>query len=251
MSDSFISLHKDMNTTERQRKILEIVIKEYIRSARPVSSKLIEENYDLRVSPATIRNDMQELIEREYLYQPHTSAGRVPTDKGYRFVVDLCSQNSDFNFLDKELQKEVEKIRKEIESELSFIREFTRLIAETSSALTISYIKKEEVIIKEGWSLVFNGPEFDNVDTVRRFVSAVSDIEENMDRLLEDEETSLKVYIGGESPFSEMRDFTVMTSPYFSKRRKRGMFAILGPKRMPYEKNIRLVNSIIRFLRDA
>ncbi len=240
-----------MDTTERQRKILEIVIKEYIKNAHPISSKLIERNYDLDVSPATIRNDMQELIEKEYLYQPHTSAGRVPTDKAYRFIVDLYNQNIDLDFFDREFEKEMEKMKREIENELSFMKEFTRLMSEAFSALTISYIKKEGVVIKEGWAFAFNDPEFNDVNTVRSFVGMVSDIENNIDKLLEEEENSLKVYIGDESPFSEMHDFTIMTSPYFLKRRKRGALVILGPKRMQYEKNISLVNSIIKFLRDA
>ena len=77
--------------TDRQKNILEIVIREYIENALPVSSKYIEEEYELGVSPATIRAELFDLIEEGYLYQPHTSAGRIPTDKGYRFFVDLLA----------------------------------------------------------------------------------------------------------------------------------------------------------------
>ena len=77
-----------MSITLRQGQILEKITREYIRLARPVSSQLLEEKYKLGICPATIRIEMQRLTDEGYLYQPHTSAGRVPTDKGYRFFVD-------------------------------------------------------------------------------------------------------------------------------------------------------------------
>lgn len=74
--------------SERKQKILQGVIHSYIQTARPVSSKLIAEKFGLGLSPATIRNVLSELEEEGYLIQPHTSAGRIPTDKGYRYYVD-------------------------------------------------------------------------------------------------------------------------------------------------------------------
>ena len=73
--------------TDRQKNILTLVIHEYIRSAEPVGSKHIVENYRLDLSSATVRNELAELTEQGYLRQPHTSAGRVPTEEGYRYFV--------------------------------------------------------------------------------------------------------------------------------------------------------------------
>ena len=74
--------------TDRQRKILKAIIDVYIQTAEPVGSKVLAQNLDLGVSPATLRNEMAELIAQGYLEQPHTSAGRVPTHKGYRLYVN-------------------------------------------------------------------------------------------------------------------------------------------------------------------
>lgn len=74
--------------TERQRTVLGLVIKQYIETAAPVSSKAVAEQYGLEVSPATIRNEMAYLEEVGYLTHPHTSAGRVPTAEGYRYFVE-------------------------------------------------------------------------------------------------------------------------------------------------------------------
>jgi len=73
--------------TDRQKNILTLVIHEYIRSAEPVGSRHIVENYRLDLSSATVRNELAELTEQGYLRQPHTSAGRVPTEEGYRYFV--------------------------------------------------------------------------------------------------------------------------------------------------------------------
>ncbi len=238
-----------MVTTERRKEILNIILKEYITTAHPVSSKFIEENYDLGVSPATIRNDMQELTEMGYLFQPHTSAGRVPTDKGYRFFVDLYSKEETSPYIEKQLDREVGKIREQLENELCFMKEFTRFIAQFSSSLTISYSLKENVVIKEGWPFVFSDPEFDDVEMIRNFVGMVSEFEENIGNLVESDSPT-KIYIGEESPFSGKHDFTIMISPYKIGRKREGVLAILGPKRMHYDKNIYIVNYITKYLRS-
>lgn len=77
-----------MERQERQLDVLRAIVQDYVRSREPVGSRALVERYDLGVSPATIRNDMAVLEEEGYIAQPHTSAGRIPTDKGYRAFVD-------------------------------------------------------------------------------------------------------------------------------------------------------------------
>lgn len=76
----------DLN--ERERRVLEAVIRSYVATAEPAGSRTLSRRFGLGVSPATIRNTMSDLEEKGYLYHPHTSAGRVPTDKAYRVYVD-------------------------------------------------------------------------------------------------------------------------------------------------------------------
>ena len=77
-----------MELNERKRKILTTIINEYITTAEPIGSRHIAKHADLGLSSATIRNEMADLEEMGYLEQPHTSAGRIPSDKGYRFYVN-------------------------------------------------------------------------------------------------------------------------------------------------------------------
>jgi heat-inducible transcriptional repressor len=83
--------------TERQKTLLLLIIRDYIESAQPVGSKRLAEHYHLRLSSATIRNEMGALTEMGYLRQPHTSAGRVPTEEGYRFFVSQMMNKAELS----------------------------------------------------------------------------------------------------------------------------------------------------------
>ncbi len=81
--------------SERQKLILGLVVQEYVNTAKPVGSKNLVKKYSLEISSATIRNEMMFLAESGYVRQPHTSAGRIPTEKGYRFFVGQLMQRAD------------------------------------------------------------------------------------------------------------------------------------------------------------
>ena len=88
---------------DREKFILQYVIQQFIITANPVGSRNIVKKYDLGISPATVRNIMSDLEELGYLNHPHTSAGRIPTDKGYRFYVDSLMQPSELGSIEKDL----------------------------------------------------------------------------------------------------------------------------------------------------
>ncbi|RJP50785.1 MAG: heat-inducible transcription repressor HrcA [Anaerolineaceae bacterium] len=83
------------NLSERQKTLLLLIIRDYIDSAQPIGSKRLAEHYHLNLSSATIRNEMAALTEMGYLRQPHTSAGRVPTEEGYRYFVSEMMQDAE------------------------------------------------------------------------------------------------------------------------------------------------------------
>lgn len=116
-----------MNMDERKKKILQAIIDDYIDTAEPIGSRTIARKHELGLSSATIRNEMADLEEMGYLAQPHTSAGRVPSDKGYRLYVDHLMQVH-------ELQTdEIEKIKQTMEMK---INELSQLIRQASAALS-------------------------------------------------------------------------------------------------------------------
>lgn len=101
-----------MELDERKLKILQAIIRTYLETGEPVGSRTISKYSDLNLSSATIRNEMSDLEEMGYIIQPHTSAGRIPSDKGYRLYVDtmLEAKESEVNNLREELEEKAGKI---------------------------------------------------------------------------------------------------------------------------------------------
>jgi heat-inducible transcriptional repressor len=101
--------------SDRQKLILKLVVREYVALATPVGSRTLGENYDLGVSPATVRNEMARLEELGYLMQPHTSAGRVPTDEGYRYFVEQLMSEVDLSLPERRMiQHQFHQARQEV-----------------------------------------------------------------------------------------------------------------------------------------
>ncbi len=119
---------------KRKIEILNAIINSYINSSNPVGSRTLTKEFDLGVSSATIRNEMADLEDLGYLNKPHTSAGRVPSDKAYRFFVDeLVKDNSIFEYYEREF-KEIETMLLEGVTKISDIYEnTTRILAELTN----------------------------------------------------------------------------------------------------------------------
>lgn len=115
---------------ERKKQILQAVIEEYIGTAEPVSSGTIVEKYDLGFSSATIRNDMADLEHEGYLEKPHTSAGRVPSVKGYRFYVDELLNDENISL------EEIEYIKENLQTKVNEIEDLTKITTNTISEMT-------------------------------------------------------------------------------------------------------------------
>jgi len=136
-----------MGITERQDKILDALVKEYICRAEPVSSSRLKQRAGLDVSPATIRNDFQELTEAGYIAQPHTSAGRVPTEKAYRHFADKLFRNAEQSFPDF-IFREIHNTKKQIENELKLTEELMKSLSEISSAMDMPETPEKETFYK-------------------------------------------------------------------------------------------------------
>lgn len=233
-----------MNITERQKQILERIILDYIVQAKPISSQSLERSYEFGVSPATIRNEMQCLTDEGFLFQPHTSAGRVPTDKGYRFFVNEILERNNALGNDSESEDcfEFSDEMAELRNHIRFITMLTKKLALASCAFAMVYMPHSRVFWKEGWKELFHEPEFDEREMILHFTSFVQDFEENVETFSPTE--SIEIYIGKENPFSQVQDFTIMATECSLPKEGKGMVAIVGPKRMPYSKNIRLMKTV-------
>lgn len=127
-----------MELTERKLKILQAIISDYVKSAEPVGSRTLSRKFELGISPATIRNEMSDLEEMGYLTHPHTSAGRVPSDKAYRLYVNSLMEKHELSPVEKNLI--AEKLRANVNEFDETIKHAAKILSEitnlTSFAMT-------------------------------------------------------------------------------------------------------------------
>lgn len=116
--------------SDRKKKVLQAIIEEYISTAEPVSSGSLAKNHGLNYSSATIRNEMADLEHIGFLDKPHTSAGRVPSDKGYRYYVDELIHEDDISL------EEIRYIQSKLETKVNEIEELTKITTNTLSEVT-------------------------------------------------------------------------------------------------------------------
>ena len=118
------------NLDNRKRKILQAIVEEYIETSEPVSSGSLVQNEELHCSSATIRNEMAELEQIGFLEKPHTSAGRVPSEKAYRYYVDELLREDNLS------RKEMEMIREMLEAKVNGLEDLARIATTTLSEIT-------------------------------------------------------------------------------------------------------------------
>ena len=129
--------------TERQEKLLNFLVREYITTAEPVSSLALKKITDLDVCGATIRNDLQELTEAGYITQPHTSAGRIPTQKAYRYFADKISAERENAFADF-IVRQIRTAHQQIEQEMKLAEELMKSLSEVSTTLNYTRIQNND-----------------------------------------------------------------------------------------------------------
>ncbi|MBU0670577.1 hypothetical protein KKF29_00285 [Patescibacteria group bacterium] len=226
----------------KKQAFLSRLIEEYTKTAKPVGSKYIVEKCKLDISPATARNYMAALEQEGFINHPHTSAGRIPTEKGYAFYIE--------NFLkDKELDKKqadvLDKILKDksVEKEEK-IKNIAKHISEVSDQAVVLSLSRNSFFYT-GISNILKKPEFAELDIIYGLGEVVDQLDEVMAGIHSQVRDEVEIYIGKNNPFSENCS-SILTS-YHLDNDTRGVFGILGPVRMDYSKNY----SLVKFLNQT
>ncbi len=205
---------------EREQHILEAIVRDYIAHAVPVSSQRIHERGGVGASPATIRNIMCDLTDRGYVMQPHTSAGRIPTQRGYRFFVDHC--------------RETRVLPPRIEAQLRALsnwRQVLHLITHETHLLAAAASLKAHTAYTFGAHTLLAAPEFRDPELVIQFGSFVDVFSDRLAAYIPYlEGPTPHIFIEEENPVAEARWGSVVATQTASHI----IFAI-GPARMDYE----------------
>ncbi len=331
---------------ERKKKILHAVIRNYLETGEPVGSRTISKYTDLNLSSATIRNEMSDLEEMGYIVQPHTSAGRIPTDMAYRLYVDSMMEEKDKEIeeLKGMLQRTEDKMDKVLKNVANLLAtntnyatvvsapqikgnrlKFLQLSKVDDSHILVVIVMEGNVIRNEmiqidepvsdenmlklnillnthlnGLALeeislgritalkeqagIHSGIIGNVIDALATAIKGEEDLEvytsgaNNIfkypeladqqraselihtfeekkalaklatDKLSEEGNTGIQVYIGEEAPIDSMKDCSVVTATYELEEGMRGSIAIIGPKRMDYDKVVSSLKTMMKEL---
>ncbi|MDE6712743.1 MAG: heat-inducible transcriptional repressor HrcA [Lachnospiraceae bacterium] len=337
-----------MDLDDRKIKILYAVIRNYLETGEPVGSRTISKYTDLNLSSATIRNEMSDLEELGYIIQPHTSAGRIPTDKAYRLYVDTIMEEKDREISELkgmlvETEGKMDRVLKNVAKLLATNTNYASVVSapqyqrnklkfiqlskvDSNQILAVIVVEgnviknniiqvteplNDETILKLNILLNtnLNGLSIDEInlamistlkqqagihsnivgeviDAVAEAIKADEDLqiytsgannilkypeladhqkagelittfeEKEMlaklaEKSIEDEsDTGIQVYIGEESPIQSMKDCSVVTATYDLGQGMKGSIAVVGPKRMDYEKVVGTLRTMMTELEN-
>lgn len=229
-----------MDLTDRQKAILFAIIEEYAEMAAPVGSVTLAKVFD--VSSATIRSEMARLEELGLIAQPHTSAGRIPTDAGYRlYVNDLAEHADEISAIDdKTLDRSAYAIEVRVNSQSradSAIRGAVDSLVELTGNLGLATIGNQ--LYLAGISRLFTQPEFSDNSRVR----AVAKLLDNLEPWLREAAPGkpLNIFIGQENPIGKTSGVSLIISKFRSPFSDKSYIGVLGPTRQNYSRVMSLV----------
>jgi len=235
---------------DRKQEVLKAIIKHFINTAEPVGSQTIIVSYKFNVSPATVRNDMAELEEEGFIYQPHTSAGRVPTDLGYRLFVDEMANYDDAR---KKAVAVLKQVRQQygVQKVKEKIYDAVELMARSTENISFATLPDNPHTFYLGLANVLRQPEF-LYDSVR--ASQVVELLERNDRFINllkelDINETVKTFIGKENIIEQIHSCSLIVTRYTIDGFK-GYMGILGPTRMNYPFCTVIVEEIKKLLQQ-
>lgn len=233
--------------TDRQDKILRAIVEEYAEVASPVGSQILSKLFN--VSSATIRSEMAELEKQGYIGQPHTSAGRVPTDKGYRYYVNSTTEENEVSD-----SKRIGGAERALTARIGegsvperAIKNTVDTLVELTQNLGVATIGNQ--LYMSGLSNLFGQPEFMNSGQVKE----VAQLLDNLDPWLREAapNKSLSVYIGQENPIGKNSGCSLIISKFRSPYSDKSFIGVLGPTRQSYKEVMSLVENAGKMLERA
>lgn len=220
--------------TERQQQILYAIVEQYAEVASPVGSNLLAKLFG--VSSATVRAEMAELERLGYIAQPHTSAGRVPTDKGYRLYVNTIAEQKESSAERRAERALTARVRHAGLPERT-IRNAVDTLVELTHNLGLATIGNQ--LYMSGLSNLFGQPEFMQAGQVRQVAQLLDNLEPWLHEAAPNQ--PLSVYIGQENPIGRAAGCSLIISRFRSPYSDKSYIGVLGPTRQSYRDVMQLV----------
>lgn len=210
----------------RLADILALLIEDYIETAEPVGSQALVQAHRLRVSPATIRNWFSDLEGEGYLLQPHTSAGRIPSESAFRWYVENRLGEADAR---KNERDALRKTASQIEDPVDRAKACAKICSTVSGTAAVVGSNRRDSYYT-GLSELFKQPEFSDWSRVISMSSILDRLDERLDLLRKTDFTAPTILLGRDCPFGNACGAVVITLT------SNIVFALMGPMRMDYRK---------------
>ncbi|MBI1834082.1 MAG: hypothetical protein HYR90_04650 [Candidatus Andersenbacteria bacterium] len=225
----------------RYSKLLHELIIEYISTAEPVGSVRLQEQAGFTASSATIRSMLRDLEEEGYIEQPHTSAGRIPTDKGYRWYVNKLIVR-DLN--ERRMAALAEQYHNLAESSDASMPSAVKLLSGLTKTLAASGRTTGQGVYEFGLSRLFDQPEGEDIETVREVTNITDTLDDHITEFVEQARNEVVVYIGEENPAYNAKYTSVLARTVTLPDGEEAVLLVLGPKRMPYARHMPLLEAM-------
>lgn len=237
---------KIVDNSEREKEFFYLVVESYIRESKPISSSYLCEKYRLPYSSATVRHVLETLEGKGFLSHPHTSSGRVPTQKGFRCYVERLNAGDivkDYPIdLAETSELDLDHILSRTVDVLAELSGYTSLLAITGRPSSLA--GRQDRVLFRGARFMLEQPEFEDIIKLRQLFYALEvKINELHDLLFEYLDEKVSVLIGDEIGFDEISNCSLMIS---GAKEKDIVFSlgVLGPMRMNYSKTASCLYSI-------
>ena len=233
--------------SSRRLEILRAIVDEYVATQEPVGSKAIAERHGLGISPATIRNEMAVLEDEGLIKQPHTSAGRIPTDLGYRVFVDKLATIKPLSPAERRAIETFLEGSSDLEE---LLKKSVKLLADiTKQVAVVTYPiigdGREKLAVSGTAHLARSGEDLGL--TLSPILEALEEQVVLM-RLLDEANSTVHVRIGREQMEANLQSTSLVTVGYGGDSAQLGALGVLGPTRMDYAGSIAAVDAVGRYV---
>lgn len=238
----------NQDTRERKESILAITINQYIQTVTPVSSTVVAKRYPTGVSSATVRNILAELEEEGFLTHPHTSAGRVPTQKGYRYYVDHLMD--EIRLLEEEkhrIKSEYEQTSQELER---LVEKTSKILSDTTHYTSIISIDGEQKLYCRGTNYIVTYSDYQDLKRMEGILAALEEQKELLHIINKELADRMNIFIGEEIRVAEMEKCSMIVSRFQTREGSSGRMAVLGPTRMQYDRVISTMEYLGKLLQE-
>lgn len=225
---------------DRQKQVLKVVVEEYVKTSQPVSSRDVVEMMSEQISSATVRNVMADLTDAGFLAQPHTSAGRIPTEAGFKFyVANMLTEQRE---LSRHQQEVLANHFKRLRSLQEKFREAARLLSELSG--NVGLLIDDEQVYMSGLANLPRLPEFRDELFGEEFMNLLENPAEHFKALSQTTDDQPRVMVGSDNPLAHHSSIVITRFGPGGKK----VISVIGPVRMPYGKTLPAVEYIKKLL---